>query len=247
MDERRSKAKQEVLAANRGPFGGWWEDLLDVDPELMLRVHRHMLAAEAGPLPRFFRHLIILAVDCVVTHLYPRGVGVHARVAMEHGATPRQVVEALQISSFASNRGWSVALPLVLEELEAAGRQATLRNAEKASEVRSAFEAQVGEWRDWMVNTIAPDPDALKVVLELGFGTDGGDGLDAKKRELLLLAVAACPALVDQDAIRRHTRQALKLGAAPDEIVQTVKVANVIALHPIVEGIPQLRAVLNAG
>lgn len=247
MDERRSKAKQEVLAANRGPFGGWWEDLLDVDPELMLRVHRHMLAAEAGPLPRFFRHLIILAVDCVVTHLYPRGVGVHARVAMEHGATPRQVVEALQISCFASNRGWSIALPLVLEELEASGLQTTRREASDTPDIRRTFEARVGEWQNWMESALGRDPEALRVLLEMGYGAEGDGGLDARQRELLLLAVAACPALADQDAIRRHTRQALKLGVTPDEIVQTVKVANVIALHPIVEGIPQLRAVLNAG
>ncbi|CDX58844.1 hypothetical protein MPL1032_240283 [Mesorhizobium plurifarium] len=109
MDPFRRKVKDEVLAARRGPFGGWWEDLLEVDPHLLLRVHRQMAVAESGPLPKSFRHLILATVDSVVTHLYPRGIGVHARVAIEHGASLRQVVEALEISAFVSNRSreWS--------------------------------------------------------------------------------------------------------------------------------------------
>lgn len=244
MDSYRQQVKDEVLAAKRGPFGGWWEDLLEVDPELLLRVHRHMLAAESGPLPKFFRHLILATVDSVVTHLYPRGIGVHARVAMEHGASLRQAVEALEISAIVSNRGYSIALPLIVEELAKAGHYDTVAsNAERVAEIRGKFERRVGGWQDWMDVALDHCPDALEAVLELGYGRDEGNGLDPKQRELLFLAASACPALTDADAIRIHTRHALKLGATPDEILHTMRMANVIGLHPIVEGIPQLRAI----
>lgn len=248
MDPFRQKVKEEVLSAKRGPFGGWWEDLLDVDPRLLLSVHRHMLAAENGPLPKSFRHLILATADSVVTHLYPRGIGVHARIAMDHGATPRQVVEALEISALVSNRGYSIALPLVAEELAKSGYSPKSVEKTHSSEIRRRFESRGGEWQDWMNVALDYCPDALEALLELGYGRDDMDGvgLDRKQRALLFLAASACPALADQEAIRSHTRQALKLGASPEEIMQTVKVANVTGLHPIAEGVPQLRALLSA-
>lgn len=246
MDPFRHKVKDEVLAARRGPFGGWWEDLLEVDPHLLLRVHRQMAAAERGPLPKSFRHLILATVDSVVTHLYPRGIGVHARVAIEHGASLRHVVEALEISAFVSNRSYSIALPRVVEELARAGRAETMTDEEKSSGIRNRFSDRVGEWRDWMNVALDLCPDALEALLELGYGREASDGLSRKERELLFLAASACPAIADADAAGSHTRQALKLGATPEEIVQTVKVAGIIGLHPVVEGMPQLRAILSA-
>lgn len=252
MDQFRLKVKEEVLSAKRGPFGGWWEDLLEVDPELLVKVHRHMVAAERGPLSKSFRHLIFATVDSVVTHLYPRGIGVHARTAMEHGATLRHVVEALEISAVVSNRGYSVVLPLVVEELEKSGYSVVAADEAHSSEIRRRYESRVGEWQGWMDVALDYCPDALEALLELGYGRSGrdrreeGDGLDLKQRALLFLAASGCPALADVEAVRSHTRQALKLGASPEEIMQTVKVANVIGLHPIVEGIPQLRTVLSA-
>lgn len=245
MDAQRLKIKEEVLSAKRGPFGGWWEDLLEVDPELLLKVHRHMAAAESGPLPKFFRHLIVVTVDSVVTHLYPRGAGVHARIAMDNGASLRQAVEALEIATVASNRGYGVALPIVIEELSAMGlSEAGNDGTERASRIRQRYAARIGQWPVWMDVALHHCADAVEVFLELGYGRhDDEEGLDPKSRELLFLAANACPALVEEAAIRRHTRHALKLGATAAEILQTVRMANVIGLHPIVEGIPQLRAV----
>lgn len=243
MDAHRLRIKEEVLSAKRGPFGGWWEDLLEVDPELLLNVHRHMAAAESGPLPKSFRHLIVVTVDSVVTHLYPRGAGVHARIAMDNGASLRQVVEALEIATVASNRGYCVALPIVLEELSAMGLEAGNEGTERASRIRERYAARIGRWPEWMDLALGHCPDALEVFLELGYGRHDDDGLDPKSRELLFLAANACPALVEETAIRRHTRHARELGATAAEILQTVRMANVIGLHPIVEGIPQLRAI----
>jgi alkylhydroperoxidase/carboxymuconolactone decarboxylase family protein YurZ len=246
VDTYRKMVKDEVISAGRGPFGGWWEDVLQVDPELVLRINRHMrVAEEIGPLPRFFRHLILVAVDSVVTHLYQRGIGVHARIAMEHGASLRQVVEALEISALVSSRGYAVALPLVLEELAAAGMPLPERSdPARAAEIRSRFEDQIGTWPQWMTIALDHDPEAMENLLALAYGRADETGLEAKWRELLFLAASACPAIVEKDGIRLHARRALQLGATGEELVQTLRMANMIGLHPIIEGIPQLRAVL---
>ena len=243
MDAFRSKIREEVLSANRGPFGGWWEDLLEVDPDLLLKVHRLMLAAESGPLAKSFRHLIFVTVDSVVTHLYPRGIGVHARIAMDNGASLLQVVQALEIASIASNRGYSVVLQAVAEELAKSGPPRG--SIQSAQDLRCRFESRVGEWQDWMDVAARHCPDALEALLDIGYGREAGSSLDPKQRALLMLAASASPALADETAARGHTRQALAQGASHDEVLQTVKMAGLIGLHPLVEGIPQVRALLS--
>lgn len=246
MDEYRRKVKDEVISAGRGPFGGWWDDVLQVDPELVLRMNRHMRVAEdVGPLPRFFRHLILVTVDSVVTHLYQRGIGVHARIAMEHGASPRQVVEALEISSLVSSRGYAIGLPLVLDELVDAGMPLAGRpDPARAAQIRNRLADQTDSWPEGMDTALDHDPEATEHLLALAYGRSDESGLDPKWRELLFLAASACPAIVEADGIRRHARQALRLGATGEELVQTLRMANMIGLHPLIEGIPQLRAVL---
>ncbi len=245
MDEYRRMVTDEV-GVRRGPLKGWWEDVLQTDPELVLRIDRHMrIAEENGPLPRFVRHLILVTVDSVVTHLYPRGIGVHARVALEHGASVRQVVEALEISALVSSRGYAKSLPIVLEELAASGKPLPARaNAERASEIRKQFEDGGRTWPEWMDIALDHDPEAMGHLLALAADRPVEDGLDAKWRELLFLAASACPAIVDKDGIRLHARRALQLGASGEELVQTLRMANLIGLHPIIEGIPQLKAIL---
>lgn len=244
MDPFRQSVKDAVVSANRGPFGGWWEALLEIDPELLRRVHEHLkVAEESGPIPERLRHLIWTAVDAVVTHLYPRGLGVHARIAVEEGASLRQVVESLEIAAIVSSRGYGIGLPIVLEEIAAFGGQPVATElCERGRAVRTKFEQDIGTWPEWMETALRFAPDALEALLDLGYGRRDEAGLDPKSRELIFLAANSCPAIVEREAIRLHARRALELGATSEEIVQALRLANGIGLHPISEGIVQLKA-----
>ena len=85
--------KNGIIATGRGPFVGWWANLLEVSPRTLKHVHEYLSIAETGgEISEKMRHLIWVVVDSLVTHLYPRGAGVHARVALEHGATPGRFI-----------------------------------------------------------------------------------------------------------------------------------------------------------
>jgi alkylhydroperoxidase/carboxymuconolactone decarboxylase family protein YurZ len=184
-----------------------------------------------------------LTVDSVVTHLYPRGAGVHARVALDGGATLHQVVEALAIAAAVSSRGYGIALPIVWQELSKAGRLPQAASADRTAAVRRKLESETPERPDWMDLALADDPDALDALLELSSARGDGDGLDAKSRELLFLAGNACPAIGEREAIRLHARRAIELGASAGELLQVLRIANCIGLHAITEGILQVRDV----
>ena len=162
-----------------------------------------------------FQHLVWVAVDSVVTHLYPRGAGIHARVAIEQGASRRQVIETLEIATAASFRGVDTALAIVLQAATEAGRALP---SDPAAESRARIAAYGSAWPEeaWDMQ---------------------GPGLGAKSRALLHLACAASPALSDQDGMRAHAAEALRHGASAEELIETVQLAQCIATHALADGI----------
>lgn len=241
MDKQQREAlKSDVVKADRGPFIGWWATMLEHRPDTLRRIHEHLIVAENGKfVSEKMRHLLWVAVDSVVTHLFPRGIGVHADVAMRLGATQAQVTEALEIASFVSSRGFGFALPLLMSELERQGKGVPARapTAEEAS-AKQEFVRRGVCWAPWMDQAMLVCPDYLNGLLNFAFpATPAPDGLDEKSRALIFLACSACPAIADAEATRLHLARAVSLGIDPGEIVQVLQLANSIGVHPLSTGI----------
>lgn len=243
-DEFRTALKEQIIATDRGPFTGWWEGLLEYSPHALEAVHLHVLAAENGPIPEVLRHLIWVGVDSVVTHLYPRGIGVHERIAMELGASTAQVLDALRIASTVSTRGYGNALPVALEEIAAAGASVTSADPHRSMAVTERLQREFGEDApEWMSAEAALNPEALEAFLDLAPDHTDSDGLDQRSGAIIALAAAACPAIADERLTRMHARRALQLGATGDEILHALRLANTIGMHSMAEGVAQLQEV----
>jgi alkylhydroperoxidase/carboxymuconolactone decarboxylase family protein YurZ len=247
MDEERRLLKQEIVQADRGPFIGWWEALLHHSPNALRRVHELLNVAELGTLiSERMRHLIWTAVDSVVTHLFPRGIGVHAEVAMKHGATVRQVIEALEIAATVSSRSFQFGLPLILEALAERSEKPQLALTAAEQDRKSRISKRIGYWEGWMDAALATAPDYLEMLLGLGYPTVADpEGLDAKSRALIFFACSACPAIVDRDATLLHARRAIDSGATKDELIQVLQLANCIGVHPLSTGITAIDEFLS--
>jgi alkylhydroperoxidase/carboxymuconolactone decarboxylase family protein YurZ len=82
----------------RGYFGEWNESLLSSDPEFLRDVMIFARSCEgAGCVSAKMRHLIWMALDAAVTHIFPFGIELHARLARESGAADGDILEALRI------------------------------------------------------------------------------------------------------------------------------------------------------
>lgn len=244
MDEFREMLRQEVTAANRAPFQGWWAALLDVDPEQLRRIHVYLNHAEqGGPIPEALRHLIWVAVDSVVTHLYPRGAGVHIKLALDLGATVRQVLETLYLTNWMCSHGYGRGLQILNEEL---GRRDPAESGNVSDDaverVQRRIAQEFGEFAQWAELEARTTPETLDAFLDLAGERGHHDGLDDHGRHLIMVAIAACPAIADEELTRISIANALGAGIDVAEIRQALRLSNTIPLHALSEGVMLLKA-----
>lgn len=99
LDERRLRLKA-AFERRRGYWHETWDDVLRCDPDMFeAYTDFSTVAAEHGSLDTRLRELMYIAIDCVVTHLYVPGIEIHARNALDAGATADQIVTATEIAA----------------------------------------------------------------------------------------------------------------------------------------------------
>ncbi|CAN5659185.1 hypothetical protein BH10ACT9_BH10ACT9_03690 [soil metagenome] len=99
LDERRRTLKA-VFQRLRGYWHETWDDILVLDPDMFeaYTAFSTSPAAESS-LDVRLRELIYVAIDAVPTHLYVPGVEIHARNALDNGATPEQILTAIEMAA----------------------------------------------------------------------------------------------------------------------------------------------------
>lgn len=99
LDDRQRSLKRD-FERRRGYWHETWDDVLVLDPDMFAAYTAFSTSvAEEGSLDVRLRELIYIAIDSVPTHLYVPGVEIHARNALDAGATPYQIVEAIEIAA----------------------------------------------------------------------------------------------------------------------------------------------------
>jgi alkylhydroperoxidase/carboxymuconolactone decarboxylase family protein YurZ len=219
-------------------------------PEHFVRLMKFYEASQApSPFSFKLRHLLWVAVDAVPSHLYAPGIELHARLAIEHGATVAEVFEALEIASTSCERSFTHALPVVIEVARAAGvavpdTKRALTAEQEA--VRAAFVAREGTWPSSLDLALHLLPDYLGAQLHMNHAAPALGGLDARSRALIFLAVYACPAMLDLEAVRHHARCCIDHGATTEELIEALKCASGIGIHAFSMGAPAVTNALRA-
>ena len=75
-----------------------------------------------GPLEPKVKELVYIAVDAAATHLYVPGIRQHVKQAIKHGATAAEIMEVLELTSTLGIHACNIGVPILVEELEAAGQ-----------------------------------------------------------------------------------------------------------------------------
>ena len=100
----------------------FFNDLLELDPEMFEAYTAFSTVPwRSGPLTPAEKELIYIAYDIAATHLYEPGTKLHMRNALDHGATVEQIIEVMDISSVVGIHAVTTAVPILVEELAAAG------------------------------------------------------------------------------------------------------------------------------
>ena len=111
------------FTATRGYWHDFWNEMLELDPQMFAAYTEFSSVPwRTGVLTPAEKELIYISYDIAATHLYVPGTKLHIRNALDHGATVEQILEVMEISSVLGLDAVAASVPIMLEELAAAGQ-----------------------------------------------------------------------------------------------------------------------------
>lgn len=184
------------------------------------------------------RELVLLAMHATVTSLHAPGTQRHARRALEAGATPQEVLDALLTIVGVANHALYAAVPVLMRELESAGSpEAALPPlTAEAQAIKDAFIRTRGMWnaqRDVIARAMPRYFAALSRVSTASWA-DGA--LSRKERELVCIAIDCTVTHMFEPGLALHIRCALEHGASRQEILDVFQLAALTGLESYIQG-----------
>ena len=176
------------------------------------------------------RELIILARHGASSSLNGEAIKRHVGRALAAGASPAEIADVLVTIVPMANHPLYEAVPILVEELQAAGSpEAEIgpMSAESRA-IKDAFIAQRGFWpelRDLLARLM---PDYFAAFMRASNETWVTGTLSPKEHELIYIAVDSSITQVNKGGIRMHIREALRLGATRAEILAMLQLAALL-------------------
>jgi alkylhydroperoxidase/carboxymuconolactone decarboxylase family protein YurZ len=119
LTEHQEELKAE-FTKTRGYWHAFWDELLELDPEMFAAYTEFSSVPwRTGTLEPKVKEFIYIAFDTAATHLYVKGLKLHIENAIDYGATPKEILEVMEIASVLGIHGVTAAAPILLEEVAA--------------------------------------------------------------------------------------------------------------------------------
>lgn len=222
--------------------------MLELDPEFV-RAYLHFSAVpwRKGHLEPKVKEFCYIAVDAAATHLYEPGIRQHVRAALEAGATGREVMEVLELTSTLGIHACNVGVPLLLEVLEEEGlRDGPKPLDEHRQRLKEEFTANRGYWSAIWDGLLELDPELFEAYIELSSVPWKTGVLEPKVKEFVYIAFDASATHMFEPGLKLHIRNAVRYGATADEVMEILEIASVIGVHACTVAAPILADELRA-
>jgi alkylhydroperoxidase/carboxymuconolactone decarboxylase family protein YurZ len=228
---------------------GFWSDALDLalkEDSAFFRDYLAManVALESDHLEPKLCDFVMIAASASVTHLNSEAVALHIEGALRHGATRKEIAEVLQISSVLGIHAYMVGVPVLLEELVAAGT--SLDDAfpldEKFERVKSQFTEQRGYWSEQLQSMVRTSPAFFEGYTAFSSTPWRSGTLAPVVKELLYVAIDVSTTHLFEPGVRIHTRNALRYGATPEQILQVMQIVSCLGMQSFLLGAPHLQS-----
>jgi alkylhydroperoxidase/carboxymuconolactone decarboxylase family protein YurZ len=238
------QALKDAYIKARGYWRPWTEGLLRLDPAFLEAYANYAgYPAATGPLSAKMCELIYVALDGSATHLFRDGLKLHMRLALDHGATAREVIDVLRLATVQGLDGCHLGIGILIEELSAAGLHAPSPETELSEEqktLRDTYVARFGDWPEFCEQWLRLDPGYFALMLDLLAGARPAEGLDDRSQCLISLALNACFTALQPEGLRLQIRRALRLGVDKAEIMQVLQMTAHLGVHACAVGVPVL-------
>ncbi|GAA1948185.1 hypothetical protein GCM10009798_04190 [Nocardioides panacihumi] len=196
-----------------------------------------------GVLRAAVRALVVVAVESVIPEADEPRLRASVEAALADGASRDEVLCTLEIACSIGLHAVSVGLPILLEEMAAAGVLLP-PVTERQKELQRTLETRGPRPRPLnaiYAGILRMDPDYFEArvsVIDLPWERD--DVLDPETKHLLSIAIDAVSPQHYVDGLRKHVREALAIGVAPEAVLEVLQVASVTGLRTLEVGLEVL-------
>jgi len=226
----------------RGKWGPEWERILELDPAF-LKAYLDFSAVpwRKNHLPAKVKEFIYIAVDAAATHLYAPGLRQHVRAAIRLGATPAELMEVIELTSTLGIHACNIGVPLLLEVLEEEGlRTGPAPEDERRRQLREEFTHHRGYWHTFWEGLLELDPELFEAYVAFSSVPWKTGVLEPKVKEFVYIAFDASATHLYVPGLKLHMRNAVRLGATAEEIMEVLELASVIGIHAATVAAPIL-------
>jgi alkylhydroperoxidase/carboxymuconolactone decarboxylase family protein YurZ len=236
-------ALRDAWTEVHGPPNHAAEELLRLNPSYFARVldftahpWRH------GPLEPKIKALVMLAVDSAASHLNGPGAVDDVRRALALGATTAEVLETLELTSTMGIHAANTGVPILLEELAAAGRPVDMDAplTERQERIKAEFTAKRGYWNDFWDGFLRLDAEFFATYTAMSSHAWEHGTLEPKVKEFMYCAFDASATHMFTPGLRQHVANAIRYGATAEELMEVFELASGIGVESFALGLPAL-------
>ena len=246
-EARKQQLRNDFIEA-RGYWNPFWDSLLSLDEDFFAAYTEFSsIPWRQGPLDPKIKEFVYIAVDAAATHLYVPGIRQHVKRALELGATAEEVMEVLELTATLGIHACNIGVPILVEELEAAGKPVSRELSARQEEIKAEFTEKRGYWNPFWDEMLWLDPEFFAAYTRFSSVPWVSGTLEPKVKELIYTAFDVSATHLYVSGLRQHIRNALDYGATREEVLEVIELASVIGIHSCTVGVPILVEELAAG
>ena len=237
----RQQAIKDAFIENRGYWTKIWDQVLELSPDYFeAYTELSSVPWKHGVLEPKVKEFMYIAADASTTHLYNAGTQVHIQNALRHGATVDEVFEVLQLTSVLGIHSCTVGVPILLEELAAAGIPVDETLDARQTALKDDFMENRGYWAPFLEGLLQLSPEFFAAYLKLSSVPWRTGTLEPKVKEFIYIAIDGATTHLYEPGLRQHIRNALRHGASKEELMEVLELVTAIGVHTITDSVPIL-------
>jgi alkylhydroperoxidase/carboxymuconolactone decarboxylase family protein YurZ len=236
-------ALREAWTEVHGPLNAAAEQLLLMNPSYFARVLDFTAHAwRRGPLEPKVKALVLLAVDSAASHLHGPGAADDVRRALALGATPAEMLETLELTSTMGIHAANTGVPILLEELAAAGKPLDMDSplTARQEEIKAEFTAKRGYWNEFWDGFLRLDAEFFATYTALSTHPWERGPLEPKVKEFIYCAFDCSATHMFGPGLRQHVANAIRYGATAAELMEVFELASGIGVESFALALPTL-------
>jgi len=169
------------------------------------------------------------------------------RRALALGATPAEVLETLELTSTMGIHAANTGVPILLEELAAAGRPVDMNAqlTERQEQIKAEFTAKRGYWNEFWDGFLRLDAEFFATYTALSSHPWERGTLEPKVKEFVYCAFDCSATHMFAPGLRQHIANAIRYGATAAELMEVFELASGIGVESFALALPALAEAMD--